>query len=80
MIFQFPACVSVFRDATTALSLCGHNSISHVCDVRTNIEAPHVLETPSVIAAPKYPRHIVSEGDSVCTKAVGGECPVGVPA
>ena len=40
---------------------------------RTDIKAPHVLETPSVIAAAKYPRHVVSEGDGVSAKAVRGE-------
>jgi hypothetical protein len=42
---------------------------------RTNVETPHVLETPSIIAATKYPRDVVGEGDHVGVEAVGGERP-----
>jgi hypothetical protein len=42
---------------------------------RTNVETPHVLETPSIIAAAKNPRHVVGEGDRVRAEAVGGERP-----
>jgi hypothetical protein len=41
--------------------------------IRTDIETPHVLETPLVIAPAKYPSHIVRKGDGVCPKAVSRE-------
>ena len=54
-------------------SSAGHYATPRAAVARTDIEAPHVLETPSVIAAAEYPCHIVHEGDGVCAKAMGGE-------
>jgi hypothetical protein len=44
-----------------------------VARTRTDIEAPHVFETPFVIAAAEYPSHIVRKGDGVRAKAVSRE-------
>lgn len=69
------------RDVTIASSLRTRvaglvqqvrDNLSH--GALTDIEAPHVFETSPVIAATKYPRHIVSKGDGVRTKTVGREC------
>ncbi len=48
--------------------------IGSVAQTRTGIETPHVLETSFLIAAAKYPSHIVGKGDGVRAKAVSGEC------
>ena len=38
-----------------------------------DIETPHVLKTPFIIAPAEYPSHIVRKGDSVCPDAVSRE-------
>jgi hypothetical protein len=71
------------RNATTASSLHEEDKrhqpwwwSSTMCAyARTNVETPHVLETPPVIAAAKNPRPVVGEGDRVRAEAVGGERP-----
>jgi hypothetical protein len=43
-------------------------------DGLTDIETPHVLKAPPIVATSKYPRHIVREGNRVRAKTVGREC------
>jgi hypothetical protein len=74
------------QDASTASSLrwemgisLAHSAAHHreerwVARTRTDIETPHVLETPFLIATAEYPSHIVDKGDGVCAKAVSREC------
>ena len=40
---------------------------------RTDIETPHILEKPFVIASSKYQNKIVRKSDNVCPKAVSRE-------
>ena len=42
-------------------------------DPRTDIETPHVLEAPSVVAATENPRNIIRQRDRVRAKAVSEE-------
>ena len=37
---------------------------------RTNIERPHILKTPFVIALVEYLNHMACKSDGVCSKAV----------
>ena len=70
------------QDASTASSLrwkigisLAHPVAHHwVAYTRTDIETPHVLETPFLVTTAEYPGHIVRKGDGVCAKTVGGKC------
>ena len=65
------------RDGTTASSLMAetdfqpHERLKD--DPRTNIETPHILETPLVVAATENPRHVICERDRVRAKSMSGE-------
>ena len=66
-------------DISLAHSVAHHWEGRLVERARTDIETPHVLETPFLITAAKYPSHIVDKDDGVRESREWGVCLIWEP-